>query len=199
MGVDVTEDGQLSGSNGQSGLPVLEGDYEEPGVVAAESEEKRRDLFDKLCSTATGARDRIAARPPPPERDHIHDFHTGTVKRCSVCGETMAEAALQSGGRLVGPAGATDDGWRAPEATTRALGGRIEPRPTLETIALTRMDVVAHDWSLKRRPGEDDDSLAVRVRRACAGLGMVRRPAVPPMDWTPPPGYRLGDPWKGPK
>jgi hypothetical protein len=140
---------------------------------------------------------RLAAIENPSAASHLHDFHMGAA-RCSMCGLTAAEAGVQSGGRIVGPSAASDDGWRvAPAPSRRVLADNGAPARLLSGYAddrpmLTRTDVVAYLYGLRRRPGEDDASLATRVRR---GAGNVRH-AVPPMEWSPPPGFRLGDDWQ---
>ena len=124
-----------------------------------------------------------------PDEPHVHNFHTGSA-RCTLCKRTVAEAHVDSGGMIVGPKATTDDGWRAP---THAVG--VTPLQAEQAPALTRMDVVAHAWGLVRRPGEDEHSLATRVRREAARhAGVVKTP--PPMGWAPPAGFRLGDDWR---
>ena len=148
------------------------------------------------------------AFPAVPEgAPHLHDFHTGNA-RCAVCKLTAAEAGVQGGGRVLGPRGAKDDGWRPESAGTsamRALDGPAGPRALapvgglhgeLEDVPLVRMDVVAHLYELVRRPGEDDASLATRIRRESVRLRTVH--PVPPMAWQPPCGFRLGDDWRAP-
>lgn len=130
----------------------------------------------------------LAQRTPAPE--HLHDFGNGNA-RCSICRLTVAEAGVQSGGRVVGPRAGRDDGWRAPEPPggVRALQGP----PIDEQPPLTRVDVVAHLHGIVRRPGEDEASLATRIRRMAGAF----RPAIPPLSWAPPPGFRLGvDRWQ---
>jgi hypothetical protein len=126
---------------------------------------------------------------------HIHDFNTGRnpSSRCTICQVRLLDAGLQAGGKSVGPSQAVDDDYRAPTAYHAAVTGKVEPRPDLDRVPLNRMDVVAYGWALMRRPGEDDDHLAVRIRRAAANKPY--RPTVPPMDWVPPKGYKLGDSW----
>jgi hypothetical protein len=128
--------------------------------------------------------------------DHLHDFHTGSA-RCTICKLTPEEAGVQSGGRVLGPAGAKDDGWRVGEDGTSLRGDRMLAAPDrVDEVRLTRMDVVVHPHGLVRRPGEDDASLATRLRRLCATPRYTLRPPVPPMGWTPPPGFKLGDDWR---
>ncbi len=132
----------------------------------------------------------LVPRAPAPE--HLHDFGSGSRgARCMICKLTVAEAGVQSGGRVVGPRAGRDDGWRAPEPPTiaRALQGP----PIDEQPPLTRIDVVAQLHGIVRRPGEDEASLATRIRR----LAGTFRPAIPPLSWAPPPGFRLGiDRWQ---
>lgn len=132
---------------------------------------------------------------PTTECDHIHDFGTGAGLTCTVCQRTAQDLAVNSGGRNINDT--ADDGFRFAHKLKASLASRGvltgSAPPAVDAAPLNRMDVVAHAWHLKRRPNEDDDSLATRVRRAASTVPV--RPAVPPMDWVPPPKYRLGDPW----
>lgn len=55
------------------------------------------------------------------------------------------------------------------------------------------MDFVAHAWGVKRQPGEDDEHLMARIRRAAVNVPKMYRPSEPPEDWNPLPGFRIGD------
>jgi hypothetical protein len=81
-----------------------------------------------------------------------------------------------------------------------ATGGSKTFDNDVDEQRINRMDVVADLWTLARRPGEDDASLGTRIRRQANRESPARvkfiASMLPPAQWNPPPGFKLGADWR---